>query len=94
MKRKYIKRAVLITVILVSGLLGGCSSCSRMGKSISSDMCGGLNRTVTLYDYEGEEIRSWSGKFDVSESENEVYFDNQDGKRIIIHGGIVVNEEN
>lgn len=93
MKRKYIKRAVLITVILVSGLLGGCSSCSRMGKSIGSDFGGGLNRTVTLYDYSGEEIRSWSGKFDVSESENEVYFDTQEGKRIIIHGGIVVNEE-
>ena len=91
---KDLKRAVLITIILVSGLLGGCSSCSRMGKSISSDMKGGLNRTVTLYVYNGEEIRHWSGKFDVSESENEVYFDDQNGKRIIIHGGIIVNEEN
>lgn len=91
---KNIKRAILITIILTSGLLGGCSSCSRMGKSISSDMNGGLNRTVTLYDYNGGKIRQWSEKFDVSESENEVYFDNQNGKRIIIHGGIVVNEEN
>lgn len=91
---KDLKRAVLITIILVSGLLGGCSSWSRMGKSISSDMKGGLNRTVTLYDYNGGEIRHWSGKFDVSESENEVYFDDQNGKRIIIHGGIIVNEEN
>lgn len=91
---KILKRIALISIILVSGLLGGCSSCSRMGKSISSDMNGGLNRTVTLYDYTGEKIRQWSGKFDVSESENEVYFDDQNGKRIIIHGGIVVNEEN
>ena len=88
------KRLLLAAVIAVSGLLGGCSSCSRMGKSISSDMNGGLYRTVTLYDYSGDEIRSWTGKFDVSESENEVYFDDQNGKRIIIHGGIVVNEEN
>mgnify|MGYP001528321103 CR=1 FL=1 len=84
---KDLKRAVLITIILVSGFLSGCSSWSRMGKSISSDMKGGLNRTVTLYDYNGEEIRHWSGKFDV-------YFDDQNGKRIIIHGGIIVNEEN
>ena len=91
---KDLKRAVLITIILVSGLLSGCSSWSRMGKSISSDMKGGLNRTVTLYDYNGEEIRHWSGKFYISESENEVYFDDQNGKRIIIHGGIIVNEEN
>lgn len=91
---KNIKRTVLVTIILTSGLLGGCSSCSRMGKSISSDMNGGLNRTVTLYDYRGGEIQSWSGKFDVSSSENEVYFDDQNGKRVIIHGGIVINEEN
>ena len=92
--KKGIKRAVLVTIICASGLLGGCSSCSRMTKSFNSDMNGGLNRTVTLYDYNGGEIKSWSGKFDVSESENEVYFDDQNGKRVILHGGIVVNEEN
>lgn len=90
---KTAKRIVLVGVIMVSGLLGGCSSCSRMGKSISSDMGGGLNRTVTVYDYSGNELRKWSGKFDVSESENEVYFD-LNGKRVIVHGGIVINEEN
>ena len=41
----------------------------------------------------GQVIRQYAGKFDVSESENEVYFD-IDGKRVIIHGGIVINEEN
>ena len=56
-------------------------------------MGGGLKRKVTVYDYEGKEIKSWSGKFDVSSSETEVYFDDSDNKRIIIHGGIVINEE-
>lgn len=93
MNKKVVRRLVLITVILVSGLLGGCSSCSRMSKSIGSDFGGGLNRTVTLYDYSGNKLREYSGKFDVSESENEVYFD-LNGKRVILHGGIVVNEEN
>jgi outer membrane murein-binding lipoprotein Lpp len=93
MRKKYVRRFILVGVILVSGLLGGCSSCSRMSKSISSDMGGGLNRTVTLYSYNGDEMKSWTGKFDVSESDNEVYFD-LNGKRIIIHGGIVINEEN
>lgn len=73
--------------------LCGCESMQRGMKSIKSDMNGGLNRTVTVYDYNGEEIKSWSGKFDVSSSENEVYFD-VNGKRVIIHGGIVINEEN
>lgn len=62
-------------------------------KSTFSDLTGGLDRTVTVYDYNGEAIKSWTGHFDVSESENEVYFD-LNGKRVIIHGGIVINEEN
>ena len=94
MKHKCIKTAVLITGITAITMFSGCSSCSRSLKSLSSDIDGGLNRTVTVYDYIGGKIKSWSGKFDVSESENEVYFDDSDGKRVIIHGGIVVNEEN
>lgn len=84
---------VFIVIIGVVALLG-TSTAQRTLKSVSSDFGGGLNRTVTVYDYNGNEIRSWTGKFDVSESENEVYFDNEDGKRVIIHGGIVINEEN
>ena len=60
---------------------------------IFRDWTGGLDRTVTVYDYNEEAIKSWTGHFDVSESESEVYFD-LNGKRIIIHGGIVINEEN
>lgn len=81
MKHKCIKTAVLITGVTAITMFSGCSSCSRSLKSLSSDIDGG-------------KIKSWSGKFDVSESENEVYFDDSDGKRVIIHGGIVVNEEN
>lgn len=65
----------------------------RSAKSVQSNYTGGLNRVVTVYDYNGNPIQSWEGKFDVSESENEVYFDDQNGKRVIIHGGIVINQE-
>lgn len=84
---------VFVVIVGVVALLG-TSTAQRTLKSVSSDFGGGLNRTVTVYDYSGNEIRSWTGKFDVSESENEVYFDNEDGKRVIIHRGIVINEEN
>lgn len=73
--------------------VSGCSSIDRGMKSLRSDFNGGLHRTVTVYDYNGNIIKSYSGKFDVSESENEVYFDIDD-KRVIIHGGIVIDEEN
>mgnify|MGYP000234763862 FL=1 len=33
------------------------------------------------------------GEFDVASSERETWFDNGNGKRVIIRGGIVINEE-
>ena len=54
--------------------------------------CAGCDRVVTVYSNTGEKIKEWNGKFDVSENDNEVYFDLND-KRVIIHGGIVIDEE-
>lgn len=86
----------VVVALVVFGVVKctGSASWARTVKSISSDYDGGLERTVTLYDYNGEEIDSWSGKFDISENDNEIYFDDEDGKRVIIQGGIVVCEEN
>lgn len=64
----------------------------RAFKSQQSNLDGGLYRTVTVYGYSGEEIRSWSGKFDVTENDQETWFD-IDGRRVIIQGGIMINEE-
>lgn len=95
------KRALAATVAFIAGVVGiiatlglsGCSSCSRMTKSVNSNMSGGLNRTVTLYDNTGKEIKSWHGKFDIESNDQEVFFDDAQGKRVIIQGGIVVSEE-
>lgn len=87
-----IQRAVFI--ILAAVALTGCTeSTQRSIKSTVSDWTGGLNRTVTVYSYDGTPIKSWSGKFDVQPRENSILFD-KDGKRVIIYGGIIVNEEN
>ena len=53
-------------------------------------------RTVTVYDYNGQEIESWSGTFDVYQKNptNSVYFYTEDGKRIFINGGIIICEDN
>lgn len=53
-------------------------------------------RTVTVYDYNGQEIESWSGKFDVylKKPTNSVYFNTEDGKRVFINGGIIICEDN
>ena len=93
------KRTMIIAVTICVILLGcvfiffNASSIQRQMKSLRSDIGGGLERTVTVYDYNGKEIRHWTGRFDVSESENETYFDDENGKRVVIHGGITINEE-
>ena len=51
-------------------------------------------RTVTVYDYNGQEIKSWSGTFDVYQNKPSVYFDTEEGKRVIINGGIIICEDN
>lgn len=81
-------------IIVLSFLICGCASFNRMTKSFNSDLNGGLNRTVTVYDYNGNVLGEWSGKFDISNNDNEIYFDDENGKRVIIQNGIVICEEN
>ena len=90
MKKKIAVFALLATMVLS---LAGCASWNRELKSFGSDITGGLNRTVTAYSYDGDVLGQWSGKFDVSESENETFFD-INGKRVIIQNAIIINEEN
>ncbi len=90
------KRILIVLTLVLSLGFTSCESCSREMKSIKSDIGGELNRTITLYDYNGQVIKSWTGKFDVTENanKNQIYFDDQNGKRVIIDGGIIINEEN
>lgn len=85
--------ALAVAGVLAVGL-SGCASCDRMAKSWNSDVSNGLERTVVLYDYEGDELTRWEGRIDlqVSEEGGHIVFD-QDGKRTVITGGIVVSEE-
>ena len=87
--KKFIALALILVTIF---MLTGCASMQRDMKTISSDWGGGLNRTVTVYDYTGNPIQSWTGKIDISESENEVWFD-LNGKRTVIQGGIIIVQE-
>ena len=88
--------AVIVIAIVAIVIIFAVNSSGfrRAFKSFKSDYTGGLDRTVTVYDYNGNEIKSWSGKFDVQESESRVFFDQENGKRVIIYNGIVINEEN
>ena len=87
------KKLALVALVLLT--LSSCTeSTQRNLKSIKSNWTGGLNRKVEVYDYNGGLIKSWEGRFDVRETDqNSVYFDDEQGKRVIISGGIIINEE-
>ena len=86
---------VFVIVIIAAILfISNNAAFRRTLKSVRSNYSGGLDRTITVYDYNGNEIKSWSGKFDVQESETRVFFDDENGKRVIIYNGIIINEEN
>lgn len=74
-------------------MIEGCTtSQQRELKSLKAEWLGGVERKVTVYDYNGKIIKTYEGKIDMSKSEREVDL-LLDGKRIIIHGGIVIAEE-
>lgn len=90
---------IIGAVLLLS--IGSCESFERSVKDIQSDYGGGLNRRVTVYDYQGNIIKSWEGKFDTQMGDSEgtpyVKFDRTDSTgrkvRVLVQGGIIINEE-
>jgi hypothetical protein len=94
-----------IKFIFGAVLLVAVSSCSesfdRLAKDFESDFGGGLNRKITVYDYNGNLVKTWEGKFDTQMGNTSgvpyVEFDRPDstGKkvRVIVQGGIIINEE-
>ena len=91
MKKIFTLIAVVCTLILTAGCT---ESQKRDLKTFKSDWDGGLHRTLTLYDYNGNVLKVWEGKVDIRDngSDNQIFFD-LNGKRIWIQGGIVVSEE-
>lgn len=87
---------ILVVIILVIGLLVlmfGGANFQRTLKSWKSNYTGGLYRIVSVYDYNGNLLREYGpAMIDISESENETFFD-YNGNRIIIHNAIVIVEE-
>lgn len=68
-------------------------SVQREIKTLSSDLNGGLNRTLTVYDYTGNEIKSYTGKFDISNNDQGVIRFDINGKRHLVYNGIVIVDE-
>lgn len=88
------RKIIALIIAICSISLTGCASAERDVKDLNSEMNGGLNRTLVVYDYNGDVLKEYEGKMDieVSPSNDKVLFD-LDGKRHIIRGGIVIIDE-
>lgn len=93
------KSSVLIIILVVALVIGmlifafSGANFQRAIKSWKSNYTGGLYRIVSVYDYNGNLLREYGpAMIDISESENETFFD-YNGNRIIIHNAIVIVEE-
>ena len=86
----------IIVIVLVIGMLifaFSGANFQRTLKSWRSNYTGGLYRIVSVYDYNGNLLREYGpAMIDISESENETFFD-YNGNRIVIHNAIVIVEE-
>lgn len=93
--KKKITSLVLVLAIITSCLVGCTESVERGFKDLDSEYGGGLDRTITVYDQNGQAIKQYKGKVDIEDSEygNKVLFD-MNGKRVIIYNAVVVAEEN
>ena len=94
------KTSSILIIILIAALVIGLLALAFSGanfqrtiKSWKSNYTGGLYRIVSVYDYNGNLLREYGpAMIDISESENETFFD-YNGTRIVIHNAIVIVEE-
>ena len=89
MKKFNLFVSIIGILLLMSGCSGtGCASCERELKSCQSDVNGGLDRIVIVYDMNGNEMARYEGKIDIATEDGCVQFE-YNGKRIIWYNAIV-----
>lgn len=98
----YVVGAVVLAVTVVLCYIlfwyrSNSESGRRALKDQQANLHGGIERTVTVYDIDGEIIEQYSGKFDIeTDRQSYILFDDEQGKRHIIYyttGTIIVDEK-
>lgn len=86
MKRKEIITVLcLVSVPIIFMMCSGFASLERFTKTIDSDLNGGLDRTVVIYTYTGEELARYEGKIDLQTTDGGKLLFDLDGKRYIYY---------
>ncbi len=91
--------ASLVAAVAISALLlwrlYGTEEGRRSIKDFQSNVGGGIERVVKVYDMEGDLIASYQGRFDVAYDSSRIIFDDENGKRHIIYyttGTVIIDE--
>lgn len=74
---------------------GNTEKGKRALKTQDSNLNGGIERVVTVYDINGNEIQQYQGQFDIEYADERILFDDEDGNRHIIYfktGTVIVDE--
>lgn len=90
---------IVITLVICCGILwwlynteGG----KRTIKDTQSNISGGIERVITVYDIDGEIIKRYEGRFDVEYNSERIKFDDEEGKRHVIYyttGTVTIDEK-
>lgn len=92
---------VISAIVIISLTIGmrwyysNTESGKRAMKSQESNFNAGIERRVEVYDVEGELIKEYEGKFDVTYDDDRILFDDEKGKRHVIYystGTVVIDE--
>lgn len=75
----------IIAIAILASLLTGCASFERGIKDIQSDWSGGLDRTLTVYNANGDVLKTYKGKIDLESTEGGIVKFDLDGKRIMYY---------
>lgn len=94
--------SMFVAVALCGLLLGifnwyytSTASGARAVKTQQSEFSKGIERIVTVYDMEGDVIKTYEGKFDVTYDNDRILFDDEKGQRHIIYyptGTVIIDE--
>ena len=91
--------SIAIIFIVLGAMLfyyNATASGKRAFKSQKSELENGIERVVTVYDMEGDVIKVYDGKFDVTYDDDRILFDDEQGKRHVIYyptGTVTVDEK-
>jgi hypothetical protein len=84
---------IILGIAVAAAALSGCQRMQKAGKNWEAGM-DGLDRTITLYDFEGDVMGRWNAKTYVeTRRDGIVSFLDSAGKEVKLASGIVVVQE-